>query len=142
MNTALTPIEQPYLTLERPVIVYQRAGGLIAVPFDLDGAPHVVTVRVDPLDDSETVALIPACSHDTRATLAAFAEALDALEDVRDRAQVQGRVDAVRLSERALAALRREGQVLGETRAQVVPRVTAYPGRRTQRHESRVRAYA
>ncbi len=142
MTTALPSIETPYLTLERPVLVYQRHGGLIAVPFDLDGAPHVVTVRIDPLTDAETVAIIPACAHDPRAALAALVEALDALEGVRDRAQAQGRRDAVRLSERALAALRREGQVLGETRAQVVPRVTAYPGRRTPRHTSRMEADA
>jgi len=158
MTTALPSIETPYLTLERPVLVYQRHGGLIAAPFDLDGAPHVVTVRIDPLTDAETVAIIPACAHDPRATLAALVEALDALEGVRDRAQAQGRRDAVRLFERAaqaqgrrdavrlferaLVALRREGQTLAETRAQPASRVTAYPDRRTPRHTSRMEAYA
>ncbi len=142
MTTALPSIETPYLTLERPVLVYQRHGGLIAAPFDLDGAPHVVTVRIDPLTDAETVAIIPACAHDPRATLAALVEALDALEGVRDRAQAQERRDAVRLFERALVALRREGQTLAETRAQPASRVTAYPDRRTPRHTSRMEAYA
>lgn len=134
--------ERFYLSLDKPLFVYQRQGGLVVVPFDLDGVPHIVTVRIDPLTDAETVQVIPARAHDTRATLAALVEALDTLQDVRDRAQVQGRGDAVRLSERALVALRREGQVLAETRAPSVPRVVVYPGRRAHRHAARMEAYA
>ncbi len=142
MSTALPPIEAPYLLMERPVIVYQRHGGLIAVPFDIDSAPHVVAVRIDPLTDAETVALIPACLHDSRATLAALVEALDALQDVRDHAQATGHDEAYRLCQRALAAVRREGQALAETRAQPTPRVVPYRGRRAQRDASGMRAWA
>ncbi len=41
--------ERFYLTLDKPLVVYQRRGGLVVVPFTLDGAPHVVCVRIDPL---------------------------------------------------------------------------------------------
>lgn len=134
--------ERFYLTLEKPLLVYQRAGGLVVVPFAIDGAAHVVAVRIDPLTDAETVEIIPARSHDPRATLAALVEALDALEAMRDRAQTQRHSEAVRLSTRALVAVRREGQALAETRVQPVPHAPAFLGRRSQRHEARMRAWA
>ncbi len=79
----MTPIECFYLDLDKPLLVYQRRGGLVVVPFTIaGGAPHVVCVRIDPLDDDETVEVIPAYPRDLDAALAALVEALDAMRGV------------------------------------------------------------
>ncbi len=105
-----------YLTLDKPLVVYQRRGGLVVVPFTLDGAPHVVCVRIDPLTDDETVEIIPASPHDPDMALATLVEALDAVRDATARAQGRGHDEAVRLCERAVGAIETAAQDAAEAR--------------------------
>jgi len=97
--------ERFYLTLDKPLVVYQRRGGLVIVPFTLDAAPHVVCVRIDPLTDAETVATVPAYPRDPGAALEALVEALDATRDATAQARERGHDEAVRLCERAVGAI-------------------------------------
>jgi len=122
----LRPDERFYLTLEKPLIVYQRLGGLVVVPFASDGAPHVVCVRIDPLDDDETVDVIPAYPRDLDAALAALIEALDAVRGVVIQARERGHDEAVRLCERAVGAIEAAAQDAAESR------YTPQPERRKQ----------
>ncbi len=112
----MTPIECFYLDLEKPLIVYQRRGGLVVVPFMLDGAPHVVCVRIDPLDDDETVEIIPAYPRDPGLALEALVEALDAVRSVVTQARERGHDEAVRLCGRAVAAIQTAAQDAAEAR--------------------------
>ncbi len=108
--------ERFYLDLDKPLLVYQRAGGLVVVPFTIDGAPHVVTARIDPLDDDETVEVIPAYPRDLDAALAALIEALDAVRGVVTQARERGHDEAVRLCGRAVAAIHTAAQDAAEAR--------------------------
>ncbi len=112
----IPPIERFYLDLDRPLLVYQRRGGLVVVPFMLDGAPHVACVRIDPLDDDETVEVIPAYPRDLDAALAALIEALDAVRGVVTQARERGHDEAVRLCQRAVAAIEAAAQDAAEAR--------------------------
>jgi len=108
--------ERFYLDLDKPLLVYQRAGGLVVVPFTIDGAPHVVTARIDPLDDDETVEVIPAYPRDPGLALAALIEALDAVRGVVTQARARGHDEAVRLCERAVGAIQTAAQDAAEAR--------------------------
>jgi len=108
--------ERFYLTLDKPLVVYQRRGGLVVVPFTLDGAPHVVCVRIDPLTDAETVETVPAYQRDPGAALGALVEGLDAVRDAITRARARGQDDAVRLCERAVGAIQTAAQDAAEAR--------------------------
>jgi len=110
------PIDLPYFDLSRPLLVYQRRGGLVVVPFTLDGAPHVVCVRIDPLDDDETVEVIPAYPRDLDAALAALIEALDAVRGATAQARERGHDEAVRLCERAVGSIETAAQDAAEAR--------------------------
>jgi hypothetical protein len=112
----MIPIECFYLTLDKPLIVYQRRGGLVVVPFSIDGAPHVVCVRIDPLTDAETVEVIPAYPYDAGRTVEALVEALDATRAATTRARDRGHDDAVRLYERAVGAIQDAAQDAVEVR--------------------------
>ncbi len=112
----MTPIECFYLDLDKPLLVYQRRGGLVVVPFALNGAPHVVYVRIDPLDDDETVEIIPAYPRDPDAALEALVEALDAVRGATAQARDRGHDEAVRLCERAVGAIEAAAQDAAETR--------------------------
>jgi len=118
--------ERFYLDLEKPLIVYQRRGGLVGVPFTLDGVPHVVCVRIDPLDDAETVEIIPAYPRDPGLALAALVEALDAVRGVVTQARARGHDEAVRLCERAVGAIEAAAQDAATAR------YTPQPERRKQ----------
>ncbi len=118
--------ERFYLTLDKPLVVYQRRGGLVVVPFTLAGGRHVVCVRIDPLDDNETVEVIPAYPRDPDAALAALIEALDAVRGVATQARTRGQDEAVRLCERAVGAIEAAAQDAAETR------YTPQPERRQQ----------
>ncbi len=122
----MIPIECFYLDLDKPLLVYQRLGGLVVVPFAIDGAPHVVCVRIDPLDDDETVEVIPAYPRDLDAALAALIEALDAVRGVVTQACERGHDEAVRLCERAVGAIQTAAQDAAEAR------YTPQPERRQQ----------
>jgi len=112
----MTPIECFYLDLDKPVLVYQRRGGLVAVPFTLAGAPHVVCVRIDPLDDDETVEIIPSYRRDPGMALDALVEGLDAVRGVVTQARERGHDGAVRLCERAVGAIEAAAQDAAEAR--------------------------
>ncbi len=118
--------ERFYLTLDKPLVVYQRRGGLVVVPFTLDGAPHVVCVRIDPLTDAETVETVPAYPRDPGAALEALVEALDAVRDATAQAHDRGHDDAARLCERAVGAIQDAAQDAAEAR------YTPRPERRQQ----------
>jgi len=109
-------IERFYLDLDKPLLVYQRRGGLVVVPFTLDGAPHVVTVRIDPLDDDETVEIIPCYRRDPGMALEALVEALDAVRGATAQAWERGYDEAVRLCERAVGAIEAAAQDAAEAR--------------------------
>jgi len=96
--------------------VYQRRGGLVVVPFTLDGAPHVVCVRIDPLTDAETVETVPSYRRDLDAALAALIEALDAVRGVVTQARQCGHDEAVRLCQRAVGAIQTAAQDAVEAR--------------------------
>ena len=108
--------ERFYLTLDKPLVVYQRRGGLVIVPFALDGAPHVVCVRIDPLDDDETVEVIPAYPRDPGMALEGLIEALDAMRGVVTQARERGHDEAVRLCERAVGAIQTAAQDAADVR--------------------------
>ncbi len=108
--------EQFYLDLARPLLVYQRRGGLVVVPFTLDRAPHVVTVRIDPLTDDETVEIIPSYRHNSGMALAALVEGLDAVRDTMVQARERGYDEAVRLCQRAVGAIEAAAQDAAEAR--------------------------
>jgi len=110
------PIDLFYLDLDKPLVVYQRRGGLVVVPFALDGARHVVCVRIDPLDDDETVEVIPAYPRDPDAALEGLIEALDAMRGVVTQARERGHDEAVRLCERAVGAIQTAAQDAAEAR--------------------------
>ncbi len=112
----LRPDERFYLTLEKPLIVYQRRGGLVVVPFAIDGAPHVVCVRIDPLDDDETVEIIPSYRRDPGMALEALVEGLDAVRGVVTQARERGHDEAVRLCERAVGTIEAAAQDAAEAR--------------------------
>ncbi len=112
----MTPIECFYLDLDKPLLVYQRHGGLVVVPFTLAGARHVVCVRIDPLDDNETVESIPAYPRDPDAALEALVEALDAVRGATAQARERGHDEAVRLCERAVGAIETAAQDAAEAR--------------------------
>jgi len=122
----MTPIECFYLDLEKPLLVYQRRGGLVIVPFTIAGARQVVCVRIDPLDDDETVEVIPAYPRDPDAALEALVEALDAMRGVATQARERGHDEAVRLCERAVGAIETAAQDAAEAR------YTPQPERRQQ----------
>jgi len=108
--------ERFYLTLDKPLVVYQRRGGLVVVPFTLDGAPHVVCVRIDPLTDAETVETVPAYPRDPGAALEALVEGLDAVRGVATQARERGHDEAVRLCERAVGTIQIAAQDAAATR--------------------------
>ncbi len=108
--------ERFYLTLDKPLVVYQRRGGLVIVPFALDGAPHVVCVRIDPLDDDETVEVIPAYPRDPGMALEGLIEVLDAMRGVVTQARERGHDEAVRLCERAVGAIQTAAQDAADVR--------------------------
>lgn len=113
----MTPsIELFYLDLDKPLLVYQRRGGLVVVPFTIAGARHVVCVRIDPLDDDETVAVIPAYPRDPHMALDALVEGLDAVRDATVQARERGHDEAARLCERAVGAIQTAAQDAAETR--------------------------
>jgi len=112
----LPPLELFYLALEKPLLVYQRLGGLVVVPFTLDGAPHVVCVRIDPLTDAETVETVPAYPRDPGAALEALVEGLDAVRDATTQARQRGHDEAVRLCERAVGVIEAAAQDAAEAR--------------------------
>ena len=102
----MTPsIELFYLDLDKPLLVYQRCGGLVVVPFAIAGARHVVCVRIDPLDDDETVEVIPSYRRDPGLALEALVEALDAVRGATAQARERGHDEAVRLCQRAVGAI-------------------------------------
>jgi len=112
----MTPIECFYLDLNKPLLVYQRRGGLVVVPFAIAGARHVVCVRIDPLDDDETVEVIPSYRRDPGMALTALVEALDAMRGVVTQARERGHDEAVRLCERAVGAIQDAAQDAAEAR--------------------------
>ncbi len=112
----IPPLERFYLDLDKPLLVYQRCGGLVVVPFTLDGAPHVVTIRIDPLDDDETVEIIPSYRRDPGTALEALVEALDAVRSATAQARERGHDEAVRLCERAVGAIQDAAQDAAEAR--------------------------
>jgi len=112
----IPPIECFYLGLDKPLLVYQRRGGLIVVPFTIDGAPHVVCVRIDPLTDDETVTIIPSYRRDPGLALEALVEALDAVRGATAQARERGHDEAVRLCERAVGAIQTVAQDAAEAR--------------------------
>jgi len=109
-------IECFYLDLDKPLLVYQRRGGLVVVPFTIAGARHVVCVRIDPLDDDETVEVIPAYPRDLDVALDALVEALDAVRSATVQARERGHDEAVRLCERAVGAIQDAAQDAAEAR--------------------------
>jgi hypothetical protein len=112
----IPPIECFYLDLDKPLLVYQRLGGLVVVPFTIAGARHVVCVRIDPLDDDETVEVIPAYPRDPDAALEALVEGLDAVRDATVQARTCGHDEAVRLCERAVGSIETAAQDAAEAR--------------------------
>ncbi len=110
------PIDLPYFDVSRPLLVYQHRGGLVVVPFTLDGAPHVVCVRIDPLDDNETVEIIPSYRRNPCMTVDALVEALDAVRDATAQARERGHDEAVRVCERAVGAIQDAAQEAAEAR--------------------------
>jgi len=123
----MTPsIECFYLDLDKPLLVYQRRGGLVVVPFTIAGARHVVYVRIDPLTDDETVEVIPAYPRDPDAALEALVEALDTVRGATAQARERGHNEAVRLCERAVGAIEAAAQDAVEAR------YTPQPERRQQ----------
>jgi len=119
--------ERFYLTLDKPLVVYQRRGGLVVVPFTIaGGAPHVVCVRIDPLTDDETVEIIPSYRCDPGMALEALVEALDAMRGVVTQARTRGHDEAVRLCERAVGGIQTVAQDAAEAR------YTPQPERRRQ----------
>ncbi len=109
-------IECFYLDLDKPLLVYQRRGGLIVVPFTIAGARHVVCVRIDPLTDDETVEIIPSYRRDPGLALDALVEALDAVRGATAQARERGHDEAVRLCERAVGAIEAAAQEAAESR--------------------------
>jgi len=112
----IPPIECFYLDLDKPLLVYQRRGGLIVVPFTIAGAQHVVCVRIDPLTDDETVEIIPSYRRDPGLALDALVEALDAVRGATAQARERGHDEAVRLCERAVGAIQIAAQDAAESR--------------------------
>jgi len=112
----IPPIECFYLDLDKFLLVYQRRGGLAVVPFTLDGAPHVVCVRIDPLTDDEAVEIIPCYRRDPGMALDALVEALDATRGATAQARERGHDEAVRLCERAVGAIEAAAQDAAEAR--------------------------
>jgi len=112
----MTPIECFYLDLDKPLLVYQRRGGLVVVPFTLAGARHVVCVRIDPLTDDETVEVIPSYRRDPGMALTALVEALDAVRGATAQARERGHDEAARLCERAVGAIETAAQDAAEAR--------------------------
>ncbi len=112
----IPPIELFYLDLNKPLLVYQRRGGLVVVPFAIDGRPHVVCVRIDPLTDDETVTIIPAYPRDPHMALDALVEGLDAVRDTTVQAHERGHDEAVLLCERAVGAIQTAAQDAAEAR--------------------------
>jgi len=112
----MTPIECFYLDLDKSLLVYQRRGGLVVVPFTLTGARHVVCVRIDPLDDDETVEIIPSYRRDPGMALDALVEGLDAVRGATAQARERGHDEAVRLCERAVGAIQDAAQEAAEAR--------------------------
>jgi len=112
----MTPIECFYLDLDKPLLVYQRRGGLVVVPFAIAGARHVVCVRIDPLDDDETVEIIPSYPRDPHMALEALVEALDAVRGVVTQARERSHDKAVRLCERAVGTIETAAQDAAEAR--------------------------
>jgi len=108
--------ERFYLTLDKPLLVYQRHGGLVVVPFTLAGGRHVLCVRIDPLTDDETVEIIPAYPRDPGAALEALVEGLDAVRDATTQARERGHDEAVRLCERAVGAIETAARDAAEAR--------------------------
>jgi len=109
--------ERFYLTLDKPLLVYQRRGGLVGVPFTIaGGAPHVVCVRIDPLTDDETVEIIPSYRRDPGMALDALVEALDAVRGTTAQARERGHDEAVRLCQRAIGAIQTAAQEAAEAR--------------------------
>ncbi len=150
-----SPIECFYLDLEKPLLVYQRRGGLVVVPFTIAGARHVVCVRIDPLDDDETVTIIPAYPRDPHMGLDALVEGLDAVRDATVQARERGHDEAVRLCERAVGAIEAAAQDAAESRYMPQPewhqqaavqesgrRVRSLPTSPPVRSRCVVRAYA
>jgi len=115
------PIERFYLDLDRPLLVYQRRGGLVVVPFTIAGASHVVCVRIDPLTDDETVEIIPSYRRDPHMALDALVEGLDAVRDATVQARERGHDEAVRLCERAVGAIQDAAQDAAEARYTTQP---------------------
>ncbi len=112
----IPPLDLFYLDLDKPLLVYQRLGGLVVVPFAIDGARHVVCVRIDPLDDDETVEIIPCYRRDPGLALDALVEALDATRGATTQARERGHDEAVRLCERAVGAIQTAAQDAAEAR--------------------------
>ncbi len=112
----IPPIDMFYLDLNKPLLVYQRRGGLVVVPFAIAGARHVVCVRIDPLDDDETVTIIPAYPRDPHMALDALVEGLDAVRDTTVQAHERGHDEAVLLCERAVGAIQTAAQDAAEAR--------------------------
>jgi len=112
----LPPLELFYLALEKPLLVYQRRGGLVVVPFTIAGARHVVCVRIDPLTDDETVEVIPSYRRDPGMALTALVEALDAVRGATAQARERGHDEAVQLCERAVGAIETAAQDAAEAR--------------------------
>jgi len=109
--------ERFYLTLDKPLLVYQRRGGLVVVPFTIaGGAPHVVCVRIDPLTDDETVEIIPAYPRDPGMTVEALVEGLDAVRGVATQARTRGHDEAVHLCHRAVEVIETAAQDAAEAR--------------------------
>ncbi len=108
--------ERFYLDLDKPLLVYQRRGGLVVVPFTIAGARHVVYVRIDPLDDDETVEVIPSYRRDPGLALEALVEALDAVRSATAQARERRHNEAVRLCERAVGAIEGVAQDAADVR--------------------------
>jgi len=112
----IPPLDLFYLGLDKPLLVYQRLGGLVVVPFAIAGARHVVCVRIDPLTDDETVEIIPSYRRDPGMALDALVEALDATRGATAQACERGHDEAVRLCQRAVGAIETAAQDAAEAR--------------------------
>jgi len=143
-------IERFYLDLDKPLLVYQRRGGLVVVPFTLAGGRHVVCVRIDPLTDDETIAIIPSYWRDPGTALEALVEALDAVRGATAQARARGHDEAVRLCERAVGAIQTAAQDAAEAwytpqseqRERVLPRLPVQHDRLVPAYHDRIgRAY-
>jgi len=88
----------------------------VVAPFTIAGIRHVACVRIDPLDDDETVEIIPAYPRDPGLALAALVEGLDAVRGVVTQARERGHDEAVRLCQRAVGAIQDAAQDAAEAR--------------------------